>query len=105
MVRAIVFGMASCLMWSSALAQRQAIPELTQQQAQSKTVLGVTNEYLAAGAEALRLKDYDEGIRLTLLGLDRPTSPRDRSAALSNLCAAHAAKQEPDIAIGIALLQ
>jgi tetratricopeptide (TPR) repeat protein len=99
MVRAIVFGMAS-LMLGSAFAQRSGIPEITQQEAQSKTVLGVVNEYLAAGAEAIRLKEYDEGIRLTKLGLDRPTSPRDRAAALSNLCAAHAAKKEPDLAIG-----
>jgi tetratricopeptide (TPR) repeat protein len=63
-------------------------------------VFGVANEYLAAGAEAIRLKQYDEGIRLTKLGLERHASPRDRSAALSNLCAAHAAKNEPDSAIG-----
>jgi tetratricopeptide (TPR) repeat protein len=100
MVRIAICGVASCLMFGSAVAQRQAIPEITQEQPDSRTVLGVSNEYLAAGAEALRLKEYDEGIRLTKIGLERPTSPRDRSAALSNLCAAHAAKNEPDIAIG-----
>ena len=100
MVRIAICGVASCLMLGPALAQRQAIPELTQEQPDSRTVLGVANEYLAAGAEAIRLKEYDEGIRLTKIGLDRPTSPRDRSAALSNLCAAHAAKNEPDAAIG-----
>jgi len=99
MVRIAVCGMVSCLMLGPAFAQRQGIPELTQEQADSRTVLGVTNEYLAAGAEALRLKEYDEGIRLTKLGLERPTAPRDRAAALSNLCAAHAAKNEPDTAI------
>ena len=96
MVRIAICGMASCLMLGQAFAQRQAIPQITQEQPDSRTVLGVSNEYLAAGAEALRVKEYDEGI----LGLERPTSPRDRSAALSNLCAAHAAKNEPDIAIG-----
>ena len=100
MVRIAICGVASCLMLGPALAQRQGIPELTQEQADSRTVLGVANEYLAAGAEAIRLKEYDEGIRLTKIGLERPTSPRDRSAALSNLCAAHAAKNEPDAAIG-----
>jgi tetratricopeptide (TPR) repeat protein len=99
MVRIAICGVASCLMLGPAFAQRQGIPELTQEQADSRTVLGVTNEYLAAGAEALRLKEYDEGIRLTKLGLERPTAPRDRAAALSNLCAAHAAKNEPDTAI------
>jgi tetratricopeptide (TPR) repeat protein len=100
MVRIAICGVASCLMLGPALAQRQAIPEITQEQPDSRTVLGVSNEYLAAGAEALRIKEYDEGIRLTKIGLERPTSPRDRAAALSNLCAAHAAKNEPDVAIG-----
>jgi tetratricopeptide (TPR) repeat protein len=100
MVRIILWGMTSCLMLGSALGQRSNVPELTQEQPDSRTVLGVVNEYLAAGAEALRVKEYDEGIRLTKLGLERPTSPRDRAAALSNLCAAHAAKNEPDLAIG-----
>jgi len=100
MVRIALCGIASCLMLSPALGQKPGPPELTQQQADSRTVLGVVNEYLAAGAEAIRAKDYDEGIRLTKLGLDRPNAARDRAAALSNLCAAHAAKNEPDTAIG-----
>jgi tetratricopeptide (TPR) repeat protein len=100
MVRIAICGVASCLMLAPAFAQRQGIPEITQEQPDSRTVLGVSNEYLAAGAEALRIKEYDEGIRLTKIGLERPTSPRDRAAALSNLCAAHAAKNEPDVAIG-----
>jgi tetratricopeptide (TPR) repeat protein len=100
MARIILCGIASCLMSSSVLGQKPGTPELTQQQADSRTVLGVVNEYLAAGAEAIRAKQYDDGIRLTLLGLDRPNAPRDRAAALSNLCAAHAAKNQPDIAIG-----
>ena len=100
MARILLCGIASCLTFSAALGQRSEIPELTQEQADSRTVLGVSNEYLAAGAEAIRAKQYGEGIRLTKLGLDRPTSPRDRAAALSNLCAAHAAINEPDTAIG-----
>ena len=100
MGRILFCGIASCLMLGSAFGQRPATRELTQEQADSRTVLGVANEYLAAGAEAIRAGQYDDGIRLTKLGLDRPASPRDRAAALSNLCAAHAAKNEPDTAIG-----
>jgi tetratricopeptide (TPR) repeat protein len=100
MVRILLCGVFGCLVWESALGQRPEVSELTQQQADSRTVLGVTNEYLAAGAEAIRAGQYDDGIRLTKLGLDRPNPPRDRAAALSNLCAAHAAKKEPDAAIG-----
>src|SRR5688500_19145973 len=82
MVRIALCGVASCLMLGSAFAQRQAIPELTQEQPDSRTVLGVANEYLAAGAEAIRIKEYDEGIRLTKLGLDRSESTRLNSSHL-----------------------
>ena len=99
MARILLCGFASCLTLGAALGQPR-VHELTQEQADSRTVLGVVNEYLAAGAEAIRSGQYDDGIRLTKLGLDRPASPRDRAAALSNLCAAHAAKNEPDTAIG-----
>lgn len=65
----------------------------------SRTVFG-GNSLLAAGAEAIRAGQYDEGIRLTLLGLERPgNTEHERAAALSNLCAAHAGKREPDLAI------
>jgi tetratricopeptide (TPR) repeat protein len=100
MARILLCGIASCLVWGLAFGQRPQIPEITQEQADSRTVLGVANEYLAAGAKAIRAGQYDDGIRLTKLGLNRPASPRDRAAALSNLCAAHAAKKEPDTAIG-----
>jgi tetratricopeptide (TPR) repeat protein len=101
MARILLCGIAICLTLGSALAdQRSDTRALSQEQAESRTVLGVGNEYLAAGAEALRAKQYDEGIRLTKLGLERSMSARERSAALSNLCAAHAAKNEPDVAIG-----
>jgi tetratricopeptide (TPR) repeat protein len=98
MRRRLLLVVAACA--TAGAAQAQRIPEITQEQADSRTVLGVENEYLEAGAEAIRARQYDEGIRLTQLGLERPTSPRNRSAALSNLCAAHAAKREADIAIG-----
>ena len=49
-------------------------------------VLGVSPQ-LADGATALTVGNYDEGIRLTKLGLNSPRKPSQRSAALSNLCA------------------
>ena len=70
-----------------------------QQQADSRTVLGGGNEYLSAGADAIRAGLYDDGIRLTMIGLEHAAKPTDRAAALSNLCAAHAAKGETDLAI------
>jgi tetratricopeptide (TPR) repeat protein len=86
-------GFALCLAASYGWAQ-------VEQQPDSRTVLGGGNEYLMAGAEAIRAGQYDDGILLTKRGLERPTNPNDRAAALSNLCAAHAAKREPDTAIG-----
>ena len=70
-----------------------------QQQADSRTVLGGGNEYLSAGADAIRAGLYDDGIRLTKIGLERVAKNSDRAAALSNLCAAHAAKGDLDSAI------
>jgi tetratricopeptide (TPR) repeat protein len=57
-------------------------------------------QYLSAGAAAIRAGRYDDGIRLTLLGLERdaPSIP-NRAAGLANLCAAYVAKEEPDPAI------
>jgi tetratricopeptide (TPR) repeat protein len=66
--------------------------------AESRLVIG-TNEYLAEGAEQIRMRQYDEGIRLTSLGLAQAASVNERAAALSNLCAAYAAKGNADQAI------
>jgi tetratricopeptide (TPR) repeat protein len=63
-------------------------------------VLGGSNPSLEAGALALLSGDYDEGIRLTLDGLDdRSISQENRASGLSNLCAGYAAKQLADTAI------
>src|SRR6516164_2053497 len=70
----------------------------TDRVAESRTVLG-TNDFLAQGAEQIRMRQYDEGIRLTSLGLAQAESITQRAAALSNLCAAYAAKGNADRAI------
>jgi len=91
MARTQLIGLAIALVASASAAQ-------IQDRAQSRMVLGV-NELLAAGAEEIRVGQYDEGIRLTNLGLmQAPTIP-ERAAALSNICAAYAAKGDPDKAI------
>ncbi len=63
-------------------------------------VLGNVKPLLASGSDAIRMGRYEEGIRLTSLGLERehPT-PGEKSAALSNLCAAQAALGHTDAAI------
>lgn len=64
----------------------------------STTVIGA-NKDLSAGARALQLKDYDEGIRLTLEGLKFESSRRNRAAGLSNLCAGYTALKQYTAAI------
>lgn len=89
MGRIILVGLAGCLAASAVWAQ-----------ADSRTIIGAGNEFLSAGAFAIRMSQYDEGIRLTQLGLTRYQPSRaDRAAALSNLCAAYAAKGDPNVAI------
>lgn len=94
MGRAIATGITLCLVAGLCSAQSdEKTPD-------NRTVLSSGNSLLSAGAEAIRFGEYDEGIRLTRLGMERPgTTQQDRAAALSNLCAAHAAKGEPDAAI------
>jgi tetratricopeptide (TPR) repeat protein len=58
--------------------------------AQSSTVLGPSNAQLAEGATALEEGRLEEGIRLTLAGLNAPSSLQDRAAGYSNLCAGYA---------------
>lgn len=68
--------------------------------AQPRTTVGGEHSRLAAGERAIRAGRYEEGIELTLEGLEaEAAAPRVRAAALSNLCAAHAARREPDTAI------
>ena len=55
----------------------------------SKAVLGVRNIPLKQGAEALLAGDYDEGIRLTHIGLQHAMGAKEHEAALSNLCAGY----------------
>ena len=103
---AIVLAAATALAgWDTAPAQddvatRQRIRDLENKTSDTRSVFGATNELLVAGADAIRFGRYDEGIRLTLMGLERrDTSERNRAAGLSNLCAAFAAKNAPDEAI------
>jgi len=58
---------------------------------QSITVLGAPNQGLASGSTALEAGRYEEGIRLSLAGLEDVASPRDQAAGHANICAGYAA--------------
>jgi tetratricopeptide (TPR) repeat protein len=97
MLRTLLCALALCAVVPTAAGQARA--GAPHERAESRTLVGVRNEFLYAGSQALVAKQYDEGIRLTKLGLELATVPRDRASALSNLCAGYAAKNEPDVAI------
>ncbi len=54
---------------------------------ESKTVLGPKNIFLYDGANALMAGDGEEGVRLTLLGLEQAQGSAEKRTAHSNLCA------------------
>lgn len=66
---------------------------------QSKTVLGPGNIYLYDGANALMAHNGDEGVRLTLLGLQFAKSHREEKIAHSNLCAGFLLINQPETAL------
>lgn len=58
---------------------------------QSVTVIGAPNSKLVSGSAALEAGRYDEGIRLSLEGLEDVASYRDQAAGHANVCAGFAA--------------
>ena len=59
--------------------------------AQSATVFGPTNPLLSQGSDALEMGRFEEGVRLTLAGLEQPNTTKDQAAGHSNVCAGYAA--------------
>jgi len=58
---------------------------------QSITVLGAPNQNLASGSVALAAGRYQEGLRLSLAGLEDVASRWDQAAGHANVCAGYAA--------------
>ena len=65
-----------------------------------KTVIGPKNPELASGADALLAGRVESGIRLTRIGLEKASGPRERQAAYSNLCAGYVMLRQFETAIG-----
>ena len=66
---------------------------------ESKTVIGPSNPDLYHGANALLAGNAEEGVRLTLRGLEREVRQRDRTIAMSNLCAGYVMLKQLDTAL------
>lgn len=85
----LVFVTAILLLAYSQLAAQEA----------SKTVIGPRNVYLADGADALVAGDGDEGVRLTVRGLELAQGSRERKIGHANLCAGYVMIGEPGRAL------
>jgi tetratricopeptide (TPR) repeat protein len=83
---AITMSSLSMILPLPGLAQAQ---DSERMESGTKTVLGVKNMPLKSGAEALLAGDYEEGVRLTHIGLTQAFGVREEEAALSNLCAGY----------------
>ncbi len=65
----------------------------------NRTILGPRNPHLAEGAQALNAGDPEEGVRLTLRGLEMAQGARERKSAHSNLCAGYLLMDQPRTAL------
>jgi len=77
---------ACALLCAQAAVAADAVPA-----SHSTTVIGMMNPLLAEGSEALERGRFEDGIRLTLAGLEEPATERDQAAGHSNICAGYAA--------------
>ena len=66
---------------------------------ESKTVIGPSNPDLYHGANELLAGNAEEGVRLTLRGLEGEARQRDRMIAMSNLCAGYVMLKQLDTAL------
>lgn len=90
---AFIGGLAACLVSAAGFAQR------LDRSVNSGFVVGGAH-YVAAGAAAILARQYDDGIRLTKLGLETDElDDYERAAGLANICSAYVSKREPDVAI------
>lgn len=85
MYRFIIILVAVCLA-APGLAQHK---DRTRDDIGPKTIIGPRNVYLQDGASALMAGRAEEGVRLTLKGLEAALGAREEEAALSNLCAGY----------------
>jgi tetratricopeptide (TPR) repeat protein len=74
-------------------------PAFGGEDAQSRTVIGAGNPLLADGATALEQGRVDDGIRLTLAGLEQPSTLQDTAAGHANICAGYAMLKRWDEAL------
>ena len=65
----------------------------------NRTIIGPRNVPLAEGAAALNAGDVEEGVRLSLRGLEMAQGKRELKTAHSNLCAGYLLMDKPHVAL------
>jgi len=73
--------------------------ERMQSETAATTTIGTRNVPLRDGAQALLAGRHEDGVRLTLRGLELAEGKREEEAALSNLCAGYIKMEQYDKAI------
>jgi len=68
-------------------------------QEESRTVIGPRNVFLSDGADALVAGDGEEGVQLTVRGLELAQGARERKIGHANLCAGYVMIGEPGRAL------
>lgn len=76
-----------------------AVSSVSAEGEETKTVLGPRNIYLYDGANALKAGNGEDGVRLTLLGLERAQGGREEKIAHANLCAGYVLVNQPKQAL------
>jgi len=66
---------------------------------ENMTVIGPSNASLAAGASALLADDAEEGVRLTLIGLEQGVNASERQIGMNNLCAGYLVLKQLETAL------
>jgi len=76
-----------------------AVPVYADEDSQAKTVIGPTNMYLFDGANELLAGDADEGVSLTMKGLEFAQGLREQKIGHANLCAGFLMLGQPETAL------
>jgi tetratricopeptide (TPR) repeat protein len=93
MTKSSYWGLLCAVLAAPAAPSAELPPSST-----SMTVIGA-NELLSAGAEELQRGNFEQGVALTLQGLERPNAPQDRAAGLANLCAGYVGLHQYELAV------
>lgn len=89
----------SKFLWLLATTIFAAVQVHADEESQSRTVLGPSNIYLYDGANALLARDAEEGVALTLKGLQVAQGMREEKIGHANLCAGFMLLDQPTTAL------